>query len=102
MAKDRLELHEKLCEILGSRNCYFNPPTGLTMEFPCIRYTCEGINEKFADNQVYLKTRRYNLILIDYNPDSEIADRLYKLPYCHSGRFYVSNNLNHFPFEVYW
>ena len=31
----RLELHEALCEVLGSRNVYFQPPDNVTMRYPC-------------------------------------------------------------------
>ena len=36
--KTRYELHEFLCEILGSRNVYFQPPESVKMKYPAIVY----------------------------------------------------------------
>ena len=40
----RIDLGNKLKEILGSSNVYFQPPDNLKMVYPCIRYRLEGGN----------------------------------------------------------
>ena len=45
----RVDLGNKLKEILGSNNVYFQPPDNLKMVYPCIRYRLEGGNA-FPDN----------------------------------------------------
>lgn len=102
MAKKRLELHEKLCEILGSRNVYFSTPSGIKMKYPCIMYSESNAGANFADNLKYLKYKRYSLIVIDRDPDSEIPDRVLDLPYCTSDRNYVVSGLNHFAFTLFY
>ena len=46
----RVDLGNKLKEILGSNNVYFQPPDNLKMVYPCIRYRLEGGNAEYADN----------------------------------------------------
>ena len=53
----RLELHEELCEVLGSRNAYFQTPENVKMEYKptgAIRYKLGGKNLKRANNKIYL------------------------------------------------
>lgn len=99
----RLEFHEKLCELLGSRNCYFCPPNGKQMEYPCITYELAGIDKRCADNQNYIifNEEKYELTLIDENPDSEFVSKILQLPRCSFGRLFISDNLNHFTFTIY-
>lgn len=99
---DRLLLQQKLEEILGSKNVYFQPPPSLVMQYPAIRYKLSRIDQIHADNVKYKTNKRYNIILIDRNPDSEFVDKLYALPFCTFDRFYTANNLNHFSFNLYW
>ena len=98
---DRLLLQQKLEEILGSKNVYFQPPPSLVMQYPAIRYKLSRIDPIHADNVKYKTNKRYNIILIDINPDSEFVDKLYALPFCTFDRFYTANNLNHFSFNLY-
>ena len=39
----RVDLGNKLKEILGSNNVYFQPPDNLKMVYPCIRYRLEVV-----------------------------------------------------------
>ena len=99
----RLQLHEEFIETLESDFVYFNPPESKKMDYPCIRYSPSEPNQKYANNKQYAKTNRYEGIVIDYDPDSDIPDKLasrfemFKL-----GRPYKADNLNHFPFTIYY
>ena len=94
----RLELHEELCELLGSRNVYFQPPESLKMQYPCIRYSISGMPKLNANNKVYLKTcNTYTLTVIDRDPDSNVSNRILNhFQMVRFDRAYVSNNLNHY------
>lgn len=72
----RLELDARLRRILGSDNVYFEPPASLKMKYPCIRYSRSRIDTVNADNKVYLANRRYDIIAIYQDPDSNLADRI--------------------------
>lgn len=105
MMKMRTELHEILCEDLGSRNCYFSPPSNIRMKYPCIVYSCDGTLTRHADDIRYLKRRRYSITVIDQRPDSDIPRVLYeddRLKYLSEDRVYVADGMNHYTFTVYF
>lgn len=102
MAKSRLELHEILCDILGSRNVYFQPPENLKMKYPCLVYERSGIDEIFADNEAYRNLKRYTITYIDEDPDSEIPDKLQAHRYCYFDTHFKADNLNHDVFTLYF
>ena len=99
----RLKLHEEFCTILGSRCAYFQPPQSLKMYYPCIRYNGDGYDTDHADNRNYKITRRYEGVVIDPDPDSNIPELLLNHfeMISFSGE-YVADNLNHFPFTLYY
>lgn len=98
----RLELHEVLCEALGSRNVYFQPPASIVMSYPAIRYTLYDIDNVYADNNVYLQNTAYQITVIDRDPDSEIVKRVSKIPCIRFNRYYTADNLNHTIFILYY
>ena len=99
----RLDLQIKLEEeILGSRNVYFQPPASIKMKYPAIRFSLSDIFTNHADDSIYKRMNRYEIIVIDYDPESEIVNKLLTLPYCSFDRFYTSDNLNHFVFTLYF
>ena len=99
----RLELHEELCEILGSRNVYFQPPKSIKMQYPCIVYSKASVDKHNANNKAYIKTNEYDGMVIDYDPDSVIADNvLDHFEMCSLSNSYTADNLNHRPFKLYY
>lgn len=98
---NRLDLHEIFCEILSSRNAYFQPPASVQMQYPAIRYSLRDLDGVFANNSPYVRTPSYEAILIDKNPDSEFVDKILQLPYCSFDRAYPKDNLNHWVFTIY-
>lgn len=100
--KNRLLLHELLCEALGSRQVYFQPPESVRMKYPAIVYSRSNINNRHANDSVYMQSPAYNIIVIDKDPDSEIVDRVSQLPKCKFDRHYLADNLNHDSFTIYY
>lgn len=98
----RLELHNKLEELLGSKNVYYQPPESLKMEYPCIRYSRNDIESNHADNMKYSNFTRYEIIVIDKRPDNAVIDKLLALSYTSYDRHYTSNNLNHDVITLYY
>lgn len=96
----RLNLHEVLCEALGSRNVYFQPPESLKMNYPAIVYERQNRDATPADNIEYLGAWVYQLTVIDKNPDSPILDRVLNLPSTRHVRSFKSDNLNHDVFLI--
>lgn len=98
----RLELQTKLESLLGSRNVYYQPPASIKMQYPAIRYSLNDIDTQKADNLPYIKTRQYQVIVIDKKPDNPVIDKLLELPLCSYDRHYVSENLNHDVLTLYF
>lgn len=95
MMDNRLDLHEKLAVILGTRNVYYQPPADLKLKYPAIVYAREDIDNKFANNKVYMQSHIYRITVIDEDPDSEFVEKVSKLPTSRFNRHYASDNLNH-------
>lgn len=94
----RLELDARLRRILGYNNLYFEPPTSVTMHYPCVRYTRERIDTNYANNKVYLAKQRYDITLIYYDVDGDLVDKFLfnneGLTFSHE-RHYVADGLHH-------
>lgn len=99
---NRIDLHELLCETLGSRNVYFSSPASVKMKYPAIVYSRSNIDNNFADDSVYRQSHFYSITIIDDDPDSEIVGRVSRLPGCKFNRHFVSDNLNHDTFTIYY
>lgn len=101
---NRLELHKKLVELLGSNQVYFQPPENIRMKYPCFVYERSYIDSKYADDKNYSKYVRYELMFISKDPDTNdfIARVLDSFLYCSHTRHFVSDNLNHEVFDLYY
>lgn len=102
LEKKRLELHEILCDVLQSRNCYYSPPTGFEMAYPCIIYKLGGSNPKYADNIPYFIDLEWDITVVDEDPDSKIANNMMQMPKCRFERLFTSDDLNHFVFALWF
>jgi len=98
----RLELQSVLEVLLGSENVYFQPPQSTKMAFPCIVYHPDNMDTQFAGNVPYSVTQRYQVTVIDKNPDSLIPMKVAHLPRCLYNRFFTADNLNHSVFNLYF
>lgn len=98
----RLDLHILLEGILRNDHVYFQPPPSVMMQYPAILYSLKDIDKENANNSAYIKSRSYELILIDENPDSEFVDKIVEQPLCAFDRHYVADNLNHWIFTIFF
>ncbi len=99
----RLELQTLLESLMGpDPHVYFQAPTNYQMEYPCILYQRDNSWSTFADNRPYARAKRYQVTVIDRNPDSELADKVEDLPYCSIDRYYPADGLNHFVFTLFF
>lgn len=100
MARSRTDLHALLKSITD--NIYFQPPPTLQMEYPCIVYQRSQIRTEFADNSPYSRTKRYQITVIDLDPDSDIPDKVGSLQMCSFDRFFTFDKLNHDVFSLFF
>lgn len=98
----RLQLQTLLESILGSENVYFQPPEDYKIEYPCIIYSRSDERALYANDKQYNKQIRYQLIVIDEDPDSVISSEISSLPMCAFDRHYTKDNLNHDVYNMYY
>jgi hypothetical protein len=98
----RADLQVLLKELLGSDHVYFQPPESIKMVYPCIVYKRDLRITRFAENKPYNHGKRYQIIVIDANPDSDLPDKIADLPMCIFDRFYTADNLNHDVFNLFF
>ena len=100
---NRLDLQTELETILGSRNVYFQPPQSVLMKYDAIRYELAGKDLRHANNRFYKNTNQYDGVVITKDPDTTIPDKLLAhFEMVSFGRPYTADNLNHYPFTLYY
>lgn len=108
MGNSRPEAFQEILEgIIGKRadgrqNVYFQPPSTLKMVYPCIRYKRDSLSAIHANNLPYRHQTRYQVTVIDSDPDSTIPSAIANLPLCSFDRHYTADNLNHDVFNIYY
>lgn len=101
--RSRDELQEKLEQILGSSNVYFQPPETVKLEYPCIIYDRSTVEVKRADNKAYTITPRYTITVIDRNPESSYwLNLLLAFENIAFDRQLAKDNLYHFYLTLYY
>ena len=90
----RLYLQSELQEFLPK--VYFQPPSNITLEYPCIIYNKSGMNRKIANDASYLRIQKYSVTLIERDPDSTVADDIEKyFTHCAVTGYFTKDNLYH-------
>lgn len=98
---DRLYLHDLLTNLLESRNVYFDPPESVKIKIPAIRYTYKPDVTLDANDGNYITFAGYEVILIDYDPDSEYVTKLKSIQYSRFVNHYTVDGLHHWVFNLY-
>jgi hypothetical protein len=98
----RQQLQTLLEALLGLDHVYFQPPPSKKMEYPAIVYKLDRIDINHADNKPYTHANRYQVTVIDRNPDSEIPKKVATLSSCSFDRSFPADGLNHTAFNLYF
>ena len=96
----RLELQSLLEELTD--HVYFQPPANVQIQFPCIIYSRDGTSTDHANNGLYRHAKRYQITVIDRNPDTELADKIEALRYASFERAFPADDLNHYVFSLFF
>lgn len=72
------------------------------MEYPCIRYNLDDVDTAYANGVPYARTARYQVTVIDRDPDTKIPDVVGGFPMSSFDRFYTAEGLNHYVFNLYF
>lgn len=99
----RLDLQTKLEELIANRNVYFQPPSTVSISYPCIIYNIGNGDVKRANNNLYSYTNNYQLTMIYKKPMVDIIETMLRsFQMCKLDRTYVSDNLYHYVFSIYF
>lgn len=98
-----LDLQNKLKSILGSNYVYFQPTSSIRMKYPCFLVERSGMSQFNADNKSYINKKQYTVTYISNEQDPDMIDTvLNEFEMCKYARPFVSDNLYHDPFVIYW
>ena len=106
MMLTRLELQEKLVEVLGSDQVYYEPPETVKMRYPAIVYSLARMHNRAANNHtVYQRYDSYTVSYIakqvEQTRTDSVPERLMALDGAVFDRTYVADNLHHYVFTIY-
>ena len=85
-----------------TNNVYYQSPVNTKMDYPAIKYSRSNIDSIHADDNPYHHDNKYEVIVIDRAPDSQIIDKILTISTVKHLRHYVSDGLNHDVFTIYW
>lgn len=102
MGRLRTDLQTVLEGLQEGVSVYFQPPTGVDLSYPAIVYSRNFRKTEYAENNPYVGTWRYTVIVIDRNPDSNLVQLVANMPMTSHVRYFANDNLNHDVFYVYF
>lgn len=100
--RSRKTLGNLIKTVSECEHVYFQPPSNTRMSYPCVIYKLSSGDTTFANDKPYVFKKRYEITVIDENPDSLIPDKIAQLESCIMDRHFVSDNLNHWAFYLYF
>lgn len=99
----RDEFDIELREVLGSNNTYFQPPESVKLKYPCFVYSLSSDYDRFADDRSYMFYEGYDVTAISKDPDQTFKEELKeKFRHCTWNRSFISDNLNHNVYKIYY
>ena len=72
------------------------------MEYHCIVYHRDNVNTEYADDRPYKLRTRYQVTVIDRDPDSPIPAKVAALQFASFDRFFTADNLNHDVYSLFF
>lgn len=104
---DRITLHNKLVSILKTftkddkARVWFKRPSNVTMSYPCVVYSRNSPNNKYADNLRYLMSLSYECIVMDKDSDSELVEKiLEEIPSAQLTNEYTNDGIYHYAITI--
>ena len=107
-------LIQELKDLLGTDEVYFQPNTDVGsddnaeiftgMQFPCFVMRRSAIYAPRANDAIYQFRPSYQVTyIVQDEPDPDMLERLMrKFPHCQHQRYFVSDNLHHDVFMIYY
>lgn len=100
--EDRLKLHGLMAEIYPELEIYYQPPTNLTLSYPCIVYTLSDLDPTFANNSPYSIKSVFTITLMRHLTDRSglYVKNMLKIPYTRFITGFTSDNIVHNQFTT--
>jgi hypothetical protein len=101
----RQDFHAILVSLFdpGVKACVkYQPGPSVTLTYPCMVYKLNDMPSIWANNLPYHWEHRYELQVIDRDPDSKLREKVIALPMCRFARSFVADNLHHYVFDIYY
>lgn len=100
---NRDDFDKELREVLGSDYTYFQPPESVRLHYPCFVYEHSKDSDRFANDRSYVFHEGYDVTVITKDPDLTFKEELKnKFRYCEWIRSFISDNLNHNIYKIYY
>lgn len=97
----RKKLHNDLLTMVS--HVYFQPPESIKLEYPCIIYDLISSHQRYADDKAYRRLPCYSITIIDNDKNIDwVSKMLDFFDYCAFERSYISDNLSHYSFILYY
>jgi hypothetical protein len=81
---------------------YFQPPPNTQMSYPAIVYELDAIDTTFANNLPYNRTKRYQVTIMDTDPEGVTSDKVGALPMSSFARRFVADGIVHDVYRLYF
>lgn len=102
-SQNRLDFQTLLEETSGlADDTWFQAPGKEGLRYPCLIYSLDDEKAQFADNHPYNRRQRYQITVIDRDPDTLIPGKIADLPLTSFQRAFVAGNLHHFIYTMYF
>lgn len=98
----RLDLQTLLSSLPDVKKAYYQQPSADKMVYPCIVYELDDMHSLYAANKPYRLVNRYQVTVIDRNPDSSIPQAVGYLPLSSYVRSFTMDGLHHNIFTLYF
>lgn len=97
----RLELQAALESYCA--NVYYQPPENIKLKYPCVLYHLSGDYNLKSNDSLYVSVNKYDLTVIDQDPESMIPKNIYyNFKTCSLGHMFVNDGLYHSMLHLYY
>ena len=101
--RNELQQILKKLYIKGEPHVYYQAPKDEQVIYPCIVFKLDDMPAIHANNNPYAIGHRYQVTVIDRNPESPLRERVAKLPTARMRTApYAHDGLHHFVFTLYY
>ena len=103
----RKDFHSELEKLnrdksLGLKKIYYQPPSNIKLDYPCLIYSDLPKTIRYANNHSYIDYDHYQVTIISKNPSDLYKKVLVNsLPFTKDSNTFINDNLYHYIFDCY-